>query len=166
MKWNLKIVGYDEFGKVIYEFEQQDLGTKQFAQLCQLNILDTAETITDTSNTGRALTVNNAAIVPTIIAGTGTTTPTVLDYNLTTPTAGASGTVAATINAYSGSGASGNFTVTGTITNSSGSSITYAEVGITVTVATYVFLITHDTFTGVAIPNTGLLGITYTCTVD
>ena len=161
----LQLVAKDKDGNITGTYcNDDDLFTKQFAQITQLNILDTAESVTDITNTARSLTVNSASTAPTIVAGTGTTAAAVTDYVLQTPTAGSSGSASATINAYSGSGTSGNYTVTATITNSSGSTITYSEVGIEVTISTYTFLITHDVFTGLAVSNSGTLAVTYTLT--
>ncbi len=160
-----RVEARDPYGVLTGVYKNEyDLGTKQFAQLVQTNILDTAQTITNTSGTGESIAVNSASTSPTILAGTGTTAAAVTDYALQTPTSGSSGSIAATINAYSGSGTSGNFTVTGTITNTSGSTITYSEVGIEVTVSTYTFLITHDVFTGLSVSNNGTLAVTYTIT--
>ena len=166
-KIKLEIVARDANGvETGHYVNLNDLATKQFAQIIQNNILDTAESVLDTSNTARALSVNSASTAPTIVAGTGTTAAAVTDYALTTPTSGSSGSVAATINAYSGSGTSGSFTVTGTITNTSGNTINYSEVGLEVTIATYTFLITHDVFTAQGVSNNGTLAITYTITLS
>lgn len=165
IKAKLELVAKDKDGNITGTYcNEDDLFTKQFAQMTQLNIFNTAETITTTSNVAEALTVNNAATAPTIVAGTGTTAAAVTDYNLQSQSSGTSGSVAATINAYSGSGTSGHYTITGTITNSSGGNITYSEVGLEVTVATYVFLLTHDVFTGLVVSNLGTLAVTYTLT--
>lgn len=152
----LEIVARDQDGNETGRITRDALATKQFAQLVQLNILDTAETVTDTTGTGNALTVNNAATAPTIAAGTGTTAATVTDHVLQTQTE----TVAATINAYSGSGSSGNFTVTGTIT--AGANRAYAEVGLLVTVNTKTYLICHDSFSTLNVSSSGTLSVTYT----
>jgi hypothetical protein len=78
---------------------------------------------------------------------------------------GASSTCAGTLGTISeASGAAGNFTVTGTITNSSGSTITYSELGLMMTNGANVFLLTHDVFTGVPVSTTGTLAVTYTIT--
>lgn len=140
------------------------LATQAFAQFSQANLLATAESILDTGNTSRSISANTSTGTVRIVAGTGSTAAAVTDYALQTPTSGASGYVAATINAYSGSGTSGAFTVTGTITNTSGSTITYSEVGVTIVASTYTFLLTHDVFTGLAVSNNGTLATTYTLT--
>lgn len=154
----LRIEARDKDGNLTGVIERDALATKQFAQLVQLNILDTAETITDTTGTGNALTVNNAATAPTIAAGTGTTAATVTDHVLQTQTE----TVAGTINAYSGSGASGTFTVTGTIT--AGANRAYAEVGLLVTVGAKTYLICHDSFSVLNVSTSGTLQVSYTLT--
>ena len=139
--------------------EKDDLSTQQLAQLVQLNILNTNNTIKDTSNTTHSETANTAASSPTILAGTGTTAAAVTDYTLQTQTE----TVAATIGSISGwSGTSGTFTVTGTIT--AGANRAYAEVGLRVTVNTHLYLICHDVFSALNVSNGGTLAVTYTFT--
>ena len=141
--------------------KENDLATAQFAQLIQANILDTAETITDTGGTGRSVTANSAATVPTIAAGTTGTAATVSDTALGTET---ETQTTVTVNTYSGSGSSGTFTVTGTIT--AGSARAYQEVGLKVTVGGHVFLICHDTFSTLNVSSGGTLAVTYTLTLS
>jgi hypothetical protein len=143
---------------------EYDLGTKALAQLIQSNILDTAASITDVTDTARSIGANTACTAPTINAGTGSTAAAFTDYKLQTTSTSYTGngsySEAATVNAIS----SNTFTVTGTITNVSGSTITYGEVGMSVTANTYYFLISHDVFTGLAVSNAGTLAVTYTLT--
>lgn len=156
----LRIEARDADGKLIGIVERDALATQQFAQLIQLNILDTAESIKDTGGTSHSESVNTAATAPTIDAGTTGTAATVTDNALGTETE----TVAATINAYSGSGSSGSFTVTGTIT--AGANRAYQEVGLKVTVNTHVYLICHDTFSTLNVSSGGTLAVTYTITLS
>ncbi len=144
------------------EYENpDDLCTKQFAQLIQLNLLATNETIKDTAAASNAETANTAASSPTILAGTGTTAATVGDFAMQTQTE----TVAATINAYSGgAGTSGTFTVTGTITATADRA--YAEVGLRVTVNSHTYLICHDVFSAKNCSNGGTMAVTYTFTLS
>lgn len=144
-----------------------DLGTVALANLMQTNIFDTAESITDVTDTARSIAVNSASTVLYINAGTGTTAAAFTDYKLTTTSSSYGSTSpntsyqeAGTVNAIS----SNTFTVTGTITNTSGATITYSEVGMSVTVSTYQFLISHDVFTGLSVSNNGTLAVTYTLT--
>ncbi len=161
----LRLVNRDENGVKVSEYDAPtNLATKQFAQFVLNNIFATAQTITDTSDAGIAETATKALSSFNIIVGTGTTAAAVTDYALQTPTSGSSGTIAATINAYSGSGTSGSFTITGTITNSSGSTISYTEAGITASDGTDTFLLTHDVFTAQNVSNSGTLAVTYTLT--
>lgn len=115
-------------GTVTKEFD--DLVTAQGAAFLISNVLDTAQSIQDTSNTARAIGANTATGTIQIVAGTGTTAAAVTDYNLQAQSSGTSGYVAASVGNPTESGTSGSFTVTGTITNSSGASITYSEVGV------------------------------------
>lgn len=161
----VEIVARDAQGNITGRYENaHDLATLQMAQLVQNNILATAEAVTDTGNASRSLSANSATSVPRIVAGIGATAAAYNDYALQTPTAGTSGYVAATINAASGSGTSCSFTVTGTITNTSGSSVSYGEVGITIVCATYTFLLCHDVFSALPVSNNGTLAVTYTLT--
>ncbi len=69
-------------------------------------------------------------------------------------------TQSATINAWSGTGSSGTFTVTATIT--AGADRAYAEVGLRVTVNAHLYLICRDVFSVLNVSNTGTLAVTYT----
>jgi copper homeostasis protein CutC len=148
----------------VYE-NTNDLSTNQFAGWIINNILDTAQTIKNTSGTGIAETVNKAVSTLTIVAGTGTTAASVADYTLQTPVSGSSGSIAGTVSYTApSSGTSGSFTVTGTITNSSGNTIAYSEVGMTISDGTNTFLIAHDVFSALNVSNGGTLAVTYTAT--
>jgi len=144
-----------------------NLCTAGWAGFVQANILNTAANpnIKDTGGTSRSLSANTAVSALTLIAGTGTAAASVADNALTTATAGASGnTTSLTISTATETGTSGSFTIVGTITNTSGGNINYAEVGLTITAATFVFLITHDVFTALTVSNNGTLQVTYTMT--
>lgn len=140
--------------------KEHDLATAQFAQFVMALMLNSTQTIQDTTNTGRSIANNVAVTTPTIAAGTNATAATVTDVALGTPTE----TIGATVNAYSGSGSSGSFTVTGTIT--AGSARAYAEVGLEITNAAHVFLICHDTFSVLNVSSGGTLAVTYTITLS
>ena len=144
-----------------------NLCTAAWAGFVQANILNTAANpnIKDTGGTSRSLSANTAVSALTLVAGTGTAAASVADNALTTATAGASGnTTSLTISTATETGTSGSFTIVGTITNTSGGNINYAEVGLTITAATFVFLITHDIFTALTVSNNGTLQLTYTMT--
>jgi hypothetical protein len=137
-----------------------DLATKQFMQFIQANILVTAETITaedsSTASIGGATPTTTSAV--TIEAGTTGTAATVLDVALGTSTE----TIAGVVNAYSGSGSSGSFTVTGTVT--AGANRAYQEVGLRITAGGKNFLLCHDTFSTLNVSSGGTLAVTYTIT--
>jgi hypothetical protein len=167
----LDVVGYEPDGRVVGTYHNEsDLITQQWAQFVILQILNQTSTltVTDTTNTGRSIVGTPATITAlTIVGGTGTTAASVTDYVIQTAasTTGTTSTVAATVNwATESSGTSGTFTVTGTFTNSSGSTINYSELCLYVTNAAHTFAITHDVFTAVPVSNTGTLAITYTIT--
>lgn len=145
---------------------QHDMGLAQIALFIQQNILvgvgGAAVNITDTGNSARSINPNTATGTIYIVAGTTGTGPAFTDYKLGAQSASTSGYVAATVNALNTG--TGIFTVTGTITNSSGSTITYAEVGVTIICATYTFCLARDTFTGLPVSDGGTLGVTYSVT--
>lgn len=140
-----------------------NLCTNVFANWVRAGILGTTTTITDTGGTGRSVTktVDGGVTTLTMSAGTGTTAATVADTNMQTQTETQTGV---TVNAVSGSGSSGTFTVTATITATADRA--YAEVGIKITTTTssWVFLITHDSFSTLNVSSTGTLAVTYTFT--
>jgi hypothetical protein len=146
------------------------LQTGQWAQIGIVNMLDGAtQTITDTSNATHSVTANSAVSAPTLVAGSGTTTPAVSDYKLQTQLSGTSGytTSVTSGGSLTESGSSGTYTITGTITNGSGGNLTYAEIGMTVTIGGNVFLILHDLTNGASgyvVSNGGTCAITYTIT--
>lgn len=139
-----------------------NLLTNGFAALVQANILNNAPTnqIKDTGGTLRSITANTATSALTGAAGTTGTTAAVTDFALGTETE-TQATV--TVNANPNTGTtSGTFTVTFTIT--AGADRAYAEVGLKITKATFVFLVCHDTFSVLNVSNTGTLAVTYTFT--
>lgn len=138
--------------------KDDDLFTKQFAQFVQALIFNSTQTIADTSNATHSVANASATTAPTILAGTSGTAATVTDVALGTQTE----TVAGTVNAYSGSGASGSFTITGTIVATADRA--YQEVGLRVTNGGNSYLVCHDTFSTLNVSNTGTLAVTYTLT--
>jgi hypothetical protein len=141
--------------KLVGEVEKEhDLTCKALAQLIMLNILHSAQIITDTSNTGNSESVNTACTSPLIAAGTSGTSATFADHVL--------GTETETVSATVGSISSNTFAVTGTIT--AGANRAYQEVGIRVTANSHLYLLTHDTFSTLNVSNTGTLAVTYTFT--
>jgi hypothetical protein len=139
--------------------KEDDLATKQFAQFVQALILASTQSITDISSVAHSVANASATTAPTIVAGTGATAATVLDVALQTQTE----LIAATVNAYSGAGLTGTFTVTGTIT--AGAARAYVEVGLQVTNATFIYLICRDTFSVLNVSSAGTLAVTYTFTI-
>jgi hypothetical protein len=165
MRICVKAVARDINGLITGVYDNPyDIGVKALAQFLQSNIFDTAETITDVTNTGRSISANSASTAIYINAGTGTTAAAFTDYKLTTTSStynsNGSYSQAGTVNAIS----SNTFTITATITNNSGSTIAYSEVGLSNTAATYQFLLSHDVFTALNVSNNGTLAVTYTLT--
>jgi hypothetical protein len=157
VKVRTKLVARDRNGRVT-GVRYSDMAVIGLAQFIQANILATAETIKDTGGTNRSISANTSTGTLRVVVGTTGTAPTFTDNALGAQSAGTSGYMSATVNAISGS----QFTVTGTITNSSGNSITYAEMGETLVAATYTFLLSHSTFTGLPVSNGGQLACTDT----
>lgn len=141
---------------------KSNLATNVFAGFVRCGLFGTNTTVTDTGSTGRAITkaIDGGAASLSVGAGTSGTAATVADVNMTFADSQGSPTV----NAISGSGSSGTFTVTGTIT--AGADRAYQEVGIKMTTTTnsWVFLLCRDTFSTLNVSNTGTLAVTYTIT--
>lgn len=154
----VQLVARDADGNITGERCLDDLATKQLAQFVQALVLASTQTITDTGGTGRSVANASATTAPTILAGTGSTAAAYNDTALGTQTE----TVSGTVNAYSGSGTSGSFTVTGTIT--AGADRAYAEVGLRCTNGGNTFLLCRDVFSVLNVSNTGTLAVTYTLT--
>jgi hypothetical protein len=102
----------------------------------------------DTGGTLRSISINSAVSSPTIVFGSGTTAISPSDYQLQSPISGSSGSVAATVSGLTVSSTTCSFSLTCTVTNSSGGTLTYGEAGVTITVATFTFLILHDLVNG------------------
>jgi len=140
-----------------------NLLTNVFANFFRAAILGTTTTIPDTSNTGRSITktVDGGIASLAMHAGTTATAATVADYKLGTTT---ENQVSVTVNAVSGTGSSGTFTVTATIT--AGADRAYVECGLYIVTTTtgWIFCIAHDTFAALNVSNTGTLAVTYTFT--
>ena len=151
-----------------------DISVKALAQLMQVNILAlSGQSITNVSNSSQAISVADVPSAPFIVAGLTGTAATFADYALGDGTsntnyhANSSYAQAATVNAI----ASNTFTVTATITNSSGGNLLYKEIGLAVTVthtaSPYYFLLCHDQVnsgSGYTVSNSGTLSVTYTGT--
>jgi hypothetical protein len=142
-----------------------NLLTNVLANLIRAGILGTTTTITDTGGTGRSVTKTldgGAVSASTLIcAGTGGTSATVADTNMQTQTESQANP---TINTVSGSGASGTFTVVGTITATADRAYSECGIKIQTTTTSWVFLIAHDSFSVLNVSSSGTLQITYTFT--
>ena len=153
-----------------HSVKEDDLMTGQWAQIAMATILASTQTVRDTSNATHSVAAGATASTVMIYAGLGTTTPAVQDYVLTSPqtdTPAGTGKIAGTVSAATESGASGSFTVTGTITNGTGANITYTEIGVSCTIATYIYLLSHDlinTTVGYVVSPSGTMACTLTVT--
>lgn len=142
-----------------------DLGTTVLLGIFSANLLATAQTVNDTTATGRSISANSAVSSPTIAAGTGSTAAAVGDTNLQAQSAGSSGSQAIASVVVSGA----TITITATITNGTAGTIAYDEVGIIVTIGGHTFLLAHDApLTGgpYNVSVGGTLAVTYTGTVS
>jgi hypothetical protein len=144
---------------------ENDIAVEAFANWVQVNILNStvSNPFKDTGGTNRSPSANTAVTAVNIRAGSGVSAPLFADFAIESPLAGGSGFNTATINAIG----AGNFTVTSTITNSSGGNLTYGNVGIEITANAFVYLLTHDqTNAGVGylVSNLGTVAVTYTIT--
>lgn len=138
----------------VYELDMpDDLTTKQFAQLIQINGLALASaSMKDTAGASHTETANTAVSSPTILAGTDTTAAAFTDFALNAQTESA----AASVNAI----ASNTFTVTAVIT--AGASRNYTEVALQITLNSHTYVICRDVFTAVPVSSGGTLTVTYT----
>lgn len=159
IKIKLDVRGYDPDGTLVgHECKDDDLATKQFAQVVMALVFASTQTIADTSASTHSVANNTATSAVTVLAGTTGTAATVLDTALGAQTE----TGTTTVNAYSGSGSSGTFTITSTVTATADRA--YQEVGLRITIGGNLYLLCHDTFSTVNVSNTGTLAVTYTIT--
>jgi hypothetical protein len=139
-----------------------NLLTNVYAKLVQAGLLGTAQTITDTGSTGRAVTnALNGGIVAAstlLCAGTGATAATVADVNMQTQTESVANP---TVNAVSGSGSTGTYTITGTITATADRAYVESGIKVQTTTNSWVFLLAHDSFAALNVSSTGTLSLTY-----
>jgi len=142
-----------------------NLLTNQFAGFVRAGIFGTTTTVTDTTPTGRSITnaLNGGVVAASTLinAGTGATAATVADTNLQTQTESIANP---TVNAITGTGSSGTFTVVGTITATADRAYTECGIRITTTTNTWNFQIARDTYTTLNVSNTGTLAVTYSVT--
>jgi hypothetical protein len=152
--------------------KEHDLKTSQYARLEMAGVFASTQTsaVKDVDGDLKTVAAGFTASAPTICTGTGSTTPDVDDYAIETPvtdTPAGTGKIAATVGSYSGGTTTGAFTITGTITNGSAADITYKEIGVEVTIATFVYLVLHDLVngaTGYLVSIGGTMACTYTIT--
>ncbi len=146
--------------KCVGVVEKGDICLKQLAQLFQINLLNTGgATVTDTSNAGHVVSANTAVTAVQIVAGTDSTSPAYNDYHLI---AAVDSPVTGTVGAVSGSGTTTLFHITGSVT--AGSSRTYKEVGLQITVNSNIYMLCRDVFngtTGLAVASSGTLAVDY-----
>lgn len=140
-----------------------NLLTNVFAMLSQVGVFGQTTTVTDTGGTGRSVTatvLGGGMASKNGHAGTGVTSATVADINMQTSTEN----VAATVNAVSGAGATGTYTITYTVT--AGAPRAYTEVGVVCTTTTnsWAFLVCHDSFSALNVSSGGTLATTYSIT--
>jgi hypothetical protein len=153
-----------------HSIKEHDLKTTQAARLEMAGVFANSQTVKDTSAATHTVAAGFTASAPTIVTGTGSTTPAVADYVIETPVADSpagTGQIAGTVGTYVPGTTTGAFTITGTITNGSAGDITYKEIGMTVTIATFVYLVLHDlvnTTVGYLVSIGGTMACTYTIT--
>jgi hypothetical protein len=140
-----------------------NLAVNNLAKFIQAAIMGQTTSITDTTSNSRSITatVDGGVNQRQGHAGTGVTAATVADIAMQTST---ENVTAVTINAVSGAGATGTFTVTFTIV--AGAARSYTEVGLVVRTTTnsWLFLLTHDSFAALSVSSGGSLAVTYTFT--
>lgn len=168
VKVRLELMVRDRDGEpCLYFRDEDDTTLLQLAQSIQAGLMAlTGQSMKDTSAAAHTLTGAVTAGTPQITFGTGVTAATFNDYVIQTAAYGTP-TVTATVGAVST--AAGTFTVTGTYTNSSASSVTISEIAMYVTTITgmaaeSVFAYTHDEFTGTVVSSGGTAAATLTFT--
>ncbi len=164
---HLLVIARDADGNETGRYQDAaDLMTQQWAQFAYTQVFGTSGSIITITGATVSVPVWSTLTALTICAGTGTNAAQVSDTKMQTLSGTLAGTCPGTLSAFppTQSGTSGSFTVTGTITNTSGSSITYSEIGLQMTLGANSYLLTHDVFTGVVVSYTGTLSISYTVT--
>jgi hypothetical protein len=184
IRCELEIVVRDAEGNVVETRRKpDDLFTVAFLNLFAAAVGNVAVATYDVTHTSRVIGGSLPQIVfcgpvglqegMEIAFGTGTTPAAFTDYAIETSAGGTNPVVIATPTSPVSS--SNSFTYAATWTNSTGSSVTVSEVA-TYWISTaagspyiygsneWTFCITHDTFTGVAVPNSGTATATYTWT--
>jgi hypothetical protein len=146
-------------------YEGPDPGTVQLSNLMCANIFNTAQTSVckDTGGTTtRTVGANSATSVVQIVAGTDATGAAVTDYKLNAQSAAGAGAQTATVNVVNTG--TGVFTLTANMA-APASQIVYAEIGIYLTCATYVFCVARGTAGGTwTVDTSHYLAVTYTVT--
>jgi hypothetical protein len=123
--------------------KEYDLTTAQYAKLILANLFITAQSITDTGGVSRSIAANTSVTAQYVVAGTGTKTPTVLDYNLQAQTSGGAGSAAIPSGGIGATPSLMWLQAGGNLSRPS-SQMTYYEIGLEVTCGGYTFLLCHD----------------------
>jgi hypothetical protein len=175
---HLHLEARDPDGKITGVYDNpNDRTVTAFAQFIQANIMVTtptslSETLNDVQGVNKASSISTgqAMTTPVIVGGTTSTGSTFADYALGDGTTNTDYKTTsyycntATIHALT----SNTYTVTSTLTNSGSPAISFAEVGMAITAATFQFLLLHDApLTGGPFNVSGgggTLAVTYTLT--
>lgn len=142
--------------KCVGVVEKGDICLKQLAQVMQLNLFATGNTIKDTSGSTHVETSNSASSTIKIAAGTGITSPAWDDFKLAGP-ADTPGT--AIIGAISGGGTNSTFNITGSVV--AGASRAYSEIGLQVVINGHTYMVFRDTFTPLNVASSGQINVVY-----
>jgi hypothetical protein len=125
-----------------------------------MNVSLGAAAMLDTGGTARTVAAGSAGTVPQIAFGIGVTAAAFADNKIQTTAGAASDIIAAIVNALSGN----TFTVTATWTNTTAGVIAITELAMYITIATFVFALTHDVFAGQNVSPSGTAAATLTFT--
>jgi hypothetical protein len=159
----LDLILRDQDGKVTGEYHcEHDMTLKQLAQAIQEAIMAStvSGTMLDTGGVARTVAAGSAGTAPAIHFGIGVTAAAFADNKIQTTAGAATDAPAATITALSAN----TFTVTATWTNSTAGTIAISELAMEVTIATFIFAITHDVFAGQNVSASGTAAATLTFT--
>jgi hypothetical protein len=160
----LDLILRDQDGNVTGEYHcEHDMTLKQLAQGIQEALMAVtlgAGAMLDTGGVTRTVAAGSAGTLPTIHFGIGTTAAAFADNKIQTTAGAAPDIITAVVNALSAN----TFTVTATWTNTTAGTIAISELAMEVTIATFIFAITHDVFTGQNVSASGTAAATLTFT--
>ena len=142
-------------------------GTVQLSQIICANVLGATQTtvVKDTGGVARTVTAGTGPTLVQVVAGTAGSAAAVTDYTLNTQVGSTQGAQTATVGTVNTS--TDVFTVTANMAAPGSGTTVYKEVGIYVTISTFVFCIARDYNSGGwSVDTLHYLAVTYTVTIS